>query len=130
MRRLLERAVSALYRYYRTDEDSKTAYRSALLALSTGPVLNVVMLCESLGYTDVSEWRLTTDHRSLFAASMAVILILIALGVSRLVPYDRVVADVTRASPPKHDLLITFLYLIGSVFVPVLVLMATKSLGW
>lgn len=130
MRRLLERAVNALYQYYRTDEDSKTAYRSALLALSTGPVLNVVMLCESLGYTDISGWRLTTDHRPLFAASMAVILILIALGVSRLVPYDRVVADVTRVNPPKHDLLITFLYLIGSVFVPVLVLMATKSLGW
>jgi hypothetical protein len=130
MRRLLERAVIALYRYYRTDEDSKSAYRSALLVLSAGPILNVEMLCELLGLIDISGWHLTTDHRPLFAVSMAVILILIALGVSRLVPYDRVVADVTRASPPKHDLLITFLYLIGSVFVPVLVLMATKSLGW
>ena len=122
MRRLLERAVSALYRYYRTDEDSKTAYRSALLALSTGPVLNVVMLCESLGYTDVSEWRLTTDHRSLFAASMAVILILTAFGISRFVTYERVVAEINIMDRRNHDLLLTFLYVVGSVFAPLLFL--------
>jgi hypothetical protein len=122
MRRLLERAVSALYRYYRTDEDSKTAYRSALLALSTGPVLNFVTLCESLGYTDVSEWRLTTDHRSLFAASMAVILILTAFGISRFVPYERVVAEINIMDRRNHDLLLTFLYVVGSVFAPLLFL--------
>ena len=130
MRRLLERAVGALYRYYRTDEDGKTAYRSALLVFSLGPLLNVEMFLELLGFIDISGWRLTTDHRPLFVASMAVILILTAFGVGRLVPYERVVADVTTVAPPKHDLLFTFLYLIGSVFAPVLVLMAMKHLGW
>jgi hypothetical protein len=130
MKRLLERAVIALYCYYRTDEDSKSAYRSALLVLSAGPILNVEMLCELLGLIDISGWHLTTDHRLLFISSFVVILILTACAISRIIPFELVVADGTRVNTPKHDLLITFLYLIGSVFVPVLVLMATKSLGW
>jgi len=122
MRQLLLCAVRALYRYYRQDEDSKTAYRSAVIVFSIGPIANIGILCELLGFTDFSGWQLSTDHRLPFIGSLFLIVSLTALGMSRVIPYENVVAESTLLSRPRHDLLITFVYLVSSVFSPLVFL--------
>jgi hypothetical protein len=130
MRCVLVSALAALHRFYMVKEDSKTAYRSSLVVFSGGPLLNVGALCEVLGVTSYRDWRLSSDYRIEFYAVSMIVLVLISLVLWRVAPYDAVVSEAKRMKHPRLVLCLTLTYLVGSVFAPLLVLMAIKSLGW
>lgn len=129
MKRVLVFALAALHRFYMVKEDSKTAYGSSLIVFSGGPLLNVGMLCEVLGVTSFRDWRLSSDYRIEFYAVSMIVLVLISLVLWRVAPYEAVVSEAKRMEHPRLILSLTLTYLIGSVFAPLLVMMAMKHLS-
>lgn len=129
MKRVLVFALAALHRFYMVKEDSKTAYGSSLIVFSIGPLFNIGMLCEVLGVTSFRDWRLSSDYRTEFYAVLIIVGVLMWLALWRIAPYEAVVSEAKRMEHPRLILSLTLTYLIGSVFAPLLVMMAMKHLS-
>lgn len=129
MKRVLIRAVAALYKYYNVREDSRTAYRSAIIVFSGGPTLNIRILCEFFGLMSFSDWSKTTDGRLHFYGLMFISIVAVSFAFSRFITYEAVISEVVSMKRPKLAFWLTVGYLLFSVFGPLLFISRGKALS-
>lgn len=128
MKRVLIRAVAALYKYYNVREDSRTAYRSAIIVFSGGPTLNLGTLCEWFGVTSFTEWRTETDGRLHIYGLLFISIVAVSFAFSRFITYEAVISEVVSMKRPKLAFWVTVAYLLFSVFGPLLFVVARRSM--
>ncbi len=128
MKRVLIRAVAALYKYYNVREESRTAYRSAIVVFSGGPTLNINTLCEWFGLMKYSDWRTATDDRLAFYGLVCATIVVLSFALSRFVTYEAVTAEVATMKRPKLAFWVTVAYLLASGFGPLLFVVARRSI--